>query len=231
MTTSSQIGKSLTRPLLLRQQVGPFFWNGMIWKSTSNEKSLISSHLQLTRKRFVQWRLHGKLLRQTGMSNLLNRFHHLLYTLQRIPPRCLHTHCFDREKQDDKLARQKKIPPLVSIKPHLHTMPTWKNAKRDQSFKPVAKQGKIPPLIPVKTHSPALPRNRVPISLQCHHRNRDYEFSHFGYPSQHPSQGVCRSQIIFPPCSCSCMRSMACGMYLVPDVPPQVPANVLMRFA
>ncbi|CAH3178454.1 unnamed protein product, partial [Porites lobata] len=48
---------------------------------------------------------------------------------------------------------------------------------------------------------------------------------------EHPSQGVCRSQIIFPPCSCSCMRSMACGMYLVPDVPPQVPGNVLMRFA
>ena len=98
MTTSSQIGKSLTLPLLLRQQVGPFFWNGIIWKSTSNEKSLISSHLQLTRKRFVQWRLHGKLLRQTGMSNLLNRFHHLLYTLQRIPPRCLHTHCFEKNK-------------------------------------------------------------------------------------------------------------------------------------
>lgn len=141
------------------------------------------------------------------------------------------SHVLFREKQDDKLARQKKIPPLVSIKQHLHTMPTWKNPKRDQSFQPVAKQGKIPPLIPVKTHSLALPRNRVPISLQCHHRNRDYEFSHFGYPSQHPSQGVCRSQIIFPPCSCSCMRSMACGMYLVPDVPPQVPANVLMRFA
>ncbi|CAH3030508.1 unnamed protein product, partial [Porites evermanni] len=113
--------------------------------------------------------------------------------------------------------------------------PTWEVAEADGDVKPVKQvplpPGKIPPLIPVKTQSPALPRNRVPISLQCHHRNRDYEFSHFGYPSQHPSQGVCRSQIIFPPCSCSCMRSMACGMYLVPDVPPQVPANVLMRFA
>lgn len=138
---------------------------------------------------------------------------------------------FCQEKQDDKPAIKKKIPPLVSIKPHLHTMSTWKNPKRDQNFKLVAKQGKIPPLIPVKTHSPALSRNRMPISLQCNHRNRDYEFSHFGYPSQHPSQGVCRSQIIFPPCRCSCMRSMAHGMYLVPDVPPQVPAHVLMRFA
>ncbi|CAH3178457.1 unnamed protein product, partial [Porites lobata] len=120
-----------------------------------------------------------------------------------------------------------KLP--YSYKPIRYNWP-WNPPGEDDDIKP-DRQGKIPPLIPVKTHSPALPRNRVPISLQCHHRNRDYEFSHFGYPSQHPSQGVCRSQIIFPPCSCSCMRSIACGMYLVPDVPPQVPANVLMRFA
>ena len=43
------------------------------------------------------------------------------------------SHALFREKQDDKLARQKKIPPLVSIKPHLHTMPTWKNAKETKA--------------------------------------------------------------------------------------------------
>ena len=93
------------------------------------------------------------------------------------------SHALFREKQDDKLARQKKIPPLVSIKPHLHTMPTWKNPKRDQSFQPVAKQGKIPPLIPVKTHSPAecLPKFYLEGGAEWGSESFEYNDKHTSY--------------------------------------------------
>lgn len=132
--------------------------------------------------------------------------------------------------QDVKLIKRNNIPPLISMKTHLPAMPTWKVPKEEQNAKTV---DAIPSLHSMRMHLPAMPALsygiQSPISSQNLPRNPDSELTSVGYPSRRPSQAMCRSQIIFPPCSCQ-MRSVVCGMRMLPDA-TGVPVHVITRFA
>lgn len=134
--------------------------------------------------------------------------------------------------QHVKPARTDTVPPLVSKTTHWSRMSARRGPNSDEDVKPV-KPITVPPLIHMSRHSPVVPAldcgKRSPVLPESVPRNQQTEFSSVGCHSQRPSQAICRSQIIFPPCSC--MRSAVCGVRRIPisDV-TSVPVKVITRF-
>ena len=126
------------------------------------------------------------------------------------------------------------VTPPVSKATPWPVLSAWKIPVSKQDLKQVrVKPDNVPPLVPIATPVtvvPAMnPGTRSPVLSESVPRYPQYQsaFSSVSCSSQRPSQVMCRSKIIFPPCSC--MRPAVCGVRMISDV-KSIPVRVITRF-